>query len=135
MPPCVSRMSLQPLLVRHDVVDRQPDELDVASLELRLQQRDLAQLGGADRREVARMREQQAPAGAEPLVKADPAARGFRGEVRCGDRRVARSSRSPDVSSAAAFFYGRAEKVGRAEVIVRLRTAHDRFLTAARLTP
>lgn len=77
-----------PLLVRHDGVDRQADELDPAALEMALQQRNLAEFRGADRSEVAWVREQQTPALAESRMKIDPAARRFGCEVRC---RVAES--------------------------------------------
>ena len=62
-------------------VDRQADDLHVPPVELRLQARDLAQLGGADRGEVLRMAEQHAPAIAEPLVEVHRALAGVLLEI------------------------------------------------------
>ena len=45
--------------------------------------RDVAELGGADRREVLGMREQHAPGIAEPLMKANTALRRVGFEIRC----------------------------------------------------
>src|SRR5205823_14249385 len=63
-------------------VDRQPDELRVALLELGVELGHVAELGGAHRREVLGMREQHAPAVAQPLVEVDLPLGGVRGEVR-----------------------------------------------------
>ena len=62
-------------------VDRQADDLHVALVELGLELGDVAELGGADRREVLRVGEQHAPAVAEPLVEVDLALGGLGGEV------------------------------------------------------
>jgi hypothetical protein len=53
-------------------VDGEPDDLHVAAVEVRLDLRHVAELGGADRREVARVREQDRPRVADPVVEADP---------------------------------------------------------------
>ena len=54
-------------------VDAEADDLDVALVELGLQLGHIAELGGADRGEVLRVRKQNAPAGSEPVVEADSA--------------------------------------------------------------
>src|SRR5258706_5120745 len=61
----------RPALVRPDRIDRKPDRLDAAPVELRLEPRHVPELGGAHRREVAWVREQNRPAVADPFVKAD----------------------------------------------------------------
>ena len=63
-------------------VDADADQLDAALVELRLEPCDGAELGGADRREILRMREEKRPAVAEPFVKADVAFGAFGFEVR-----------------------------------------------------
>jgi hypothetical protein len=63
-------------------VDAQADDLGVALVELALERRHVAELGGADRREVLRVREQDRPAVADPLVEIDLALGRVRGEVR-----------------------------------------------------
>jgi hypothetical protein len=73
-----------PLQVRLDVVDREADDLHVALVELGLDLGHVAELGGADRREVLRVAEQHTPRVAEPLVEADLALGGGGGEVGCG---------------------------------------------------
>src|SRR5262245_50955827 len=65
-------------------IDAQADDLDPALVELGLDPRHVAELGGADRREVLGMREQHGPGIADPLVKADAALRGIGLEVGCG---------------------------------------------------
>ena len=65
-----------------DVVDREADELGVALVELRLGLGEGTELGGAHRGEVLGVREDHAPAVAQPLVKIDRANRGLCGEVR-----------------------------------------------------
>src|SRR5262249_49961167 len=72
---------LRPALVRRDRVDRQTDRLHVALVEFRLEPRDVAELGRAHGREVARMREEDGPARADPVVEFDLALRGVRGEI------------------------------------------------------
>ena len=57
---------LGPALVGLDGIDRQPDTLDVALVELGLQPGDVAQLRRADGREVSGMGEQDGPAVADP---------------------------------------------------------------------
>src|SRR5690606_41426945 len=47
-------------------IDRDADQLDVALLELLLEASHRAELGGADRREILRVRDEDAPAVAEP---------------------------------------------------------------------
>src|SRR5690606_7558100 len=64
-----------------DGVHAQTEHLAVALVELRLQPRDLAELGGADRSESLRVREEHAPAVAEVLVEPNRAFRAIRGEV------------------------------------------------------
>jgi len=64
-----------------DAVDADADELRVALRELVLAVGERAELGGADRREVGRVREEDAPAVAELLVKPDGALGGVGGEV------------------------------------------------------
>src|SRR5450631_4178295 len=55
------------------VVDRQADDLHVPAVELGLCFGHVAELGRADRSEVLRVREEDAPRVAEPLVEADVA--------------------------------------------------------------
>ena len=62
-------------------IDRQADDLDAAPVELRLDLGEVAELGGADRREVLGMREQDRPFVADPLVEPDAALGGFGLEV------------------------------------------------------
>ena len=62
-------------------IDAETDDLDVAAVEFALQAGHGAKLGGADRREILRMREQNAPAVAEPFVKADRPLRRIRFEI------------------------------------------------------
>src|SRR5271169_6234129 len=67
-----------------DWVDGKPNDLDVAPVELRLELCHVAQLGGADRREILGMGEQYRPGIADPIVKMDRAfcRRSF--EIGCG---------------------------------------------------
>ena len=74
---------LGPALVITDRIDGQPEDLRVALVELGLESGHVAELGGADRREVLRMREQDRPLVPDPFVEADLAFRRLRGEVRC----------------------------------------------------
>jgi Ca2+:H+ antiporter len=73
---------LRPAAMGFHRVDGQADRLDAPPLELRLEPGHVAQLGGADRGEVTGMREEDGPAVADPVVEADGAGRGLRGEVR-----------------------------------------------------
>ena len=74
---------LGPLLVVLQRVDRQADDLHAAAVEVRLDAGHVAQLGGADGGEVARVAEQHGPAVADPVVEVDPALGGVGLEVRC----------------------------------------------------
>ncbi len=62
-------------------IDAEADHLDAAPIELVLDPGDLAELGGAHRREVLRMGEQHAPGVAEPFVEPDRAGGGLGAEV------------------------------------------------------
>jgi len=64
---------LGPLRVVRDRVDREADDLRVALVELALDARHVAELGGADRREVLGMREEHGPPVTDPLVELDRA--------------------------------------------------------------
>src|SRR6185436_4742692 len=68
-------------VVAHRIV-RQADDLGIALVELGLESGHVAQLGGADRGEVLRMREQDRPLVADPLVKANLPFGGIRREIR-----------------------------------------------------
>src|SRR5437763_953004 len=74
----------RPALVRVDGIDAEADRLHVALVELGLQLRDVTELGRADRREVTRMREEDPPLVAQPLVELDLAIGRIGGEVRRG---------------------------------------------------
>jgi hypothetical protein len=50
-------------------VDRKADHLDAALVEFRLEPGDRAQFGGADRREILGVREENGPVVADPLMK------------------------------------------------------------------
>src|SRR5262249_49764176 len=54
-------------------INGEADDLDVAPVELGLDLRHVAELGGTDGREVLRMREQNRPGIADPVVEVDPA--------------------------------------------------------------
>ena len=60
----------------------QPHQLDAALVEFRLQLGQRAEFGGADRGEILRMREQQRPAVADPVMELDLAFGGFGLEIR-----------------------------------------------------
>ena len=75
-------MSLAHWRVGLDRVDAEADDLHVALVELGLELRHVAELGGAHGREVLRMREQHRPRIADPVVEADPALGGVGLEVR-----------------------------------------------------
>ena len=72
---------LQPLLMIRDGVHGEAENLAVASREVARQAGHVAEFGGADWREVFGMREQDRPAVADPVVKADLAVRSVSGEV------------------------------------------------------
>ena len=65
-----------------DGIDGKPHQLDAALVEFRLQPGQRAEFGGADRGEILRMREQQRPAVADPVVEFDLAFGGFGLEIR-----------------------------------------------------
>jgi hypothetical protein len=65
-----------------DRIDAQADQLGVAAGELRFDLGHVAEFGRADRREILRMREEDGPAVADPLVEIDRPLRRFGGEVR-----------------------------------------------------
>lgn len=54
-----------------DIIGRQSDQFDATFAELRLKFGESAQLGGADRSEVLRMREEDDPAIADEFVEVD----------------------------------------------------------------
>ena len=62
---------LRPACVVADRVDAEPDDLAIALVELGLQPRHIAEFGRADRREIFRMREQDRPTIADPLMETD----------------------------------------------------------------
>ena len=62
---------LGPFRVLVDGIDAQAHQLDAALVEFRLQLCESAELGGAHRREVLRVREQERPAVADPVVELD----------------------------------------------------------------
>src|SRR5262249_42042569 len=73
---------LRPPLVVVDRVDAESQDLGVAPVEFRLQPRHVAELGRAYGREVLRMRKQDGPSTADPVVEGDGALCGLRLEVR-----------------------------------------------------
>src|SRR6185312_1168723 len=77
---------LRPLGVTVDWVDRNADDLHAALVELRLDLGHVAKLCRADRSEVLRMRKQDRPAIADPVVELDFAFGGLRLEI---GRRIA----------------------------------------------
>ncbi|MNL53853.1 hypothetical protein D3C87_1771340 [compost metagenome] len=64
-------------------IDGEPDDLYPAPVEFRLDLGHVAEFGGADWREILRMREQDGPGIADPVMELDRAFRGFRLEIRC----------------------------------------------------
>ena len=64
-----------------DGIDRDTDDLHTALFEFRLQAAHGAEFGGADRRKILRMRKQDRPAIANPVVKAYRTMGGLGGEV------------------------------------------------------
>src|SRR3954447_10186142 len=73
-----------PALMVFGTVDAQTDHLGVALAPLSMELCGRAELGAAYRREVCRMREQNAPGVADELVEVDPAHAAVGGEVRDG---------------------------------------------------
>ena len=91
---------LRPLRVFLDRIDAEADDFRVALVELGLEPGHVAQLGGADRREVLGVREQHAPRLAEPFVKADrpsvvSASKSGAMPPICSDMEASSSSRRP----------------------------------------
>ena len=70
-----------PLVVRVYRVNRQRDGLDATLGKLILELGGEAQFSGAHRREVSRVRKQNAPAVAQPIVKLDGASAGILFEI------------------------------------------------------
>jgi len=64
-------------------IDRQSDDFHISAVELRLDPCHIAEFGRADRSEVLRVREQDGPGVADPIMKAHPPISGFRLEIRC----------------------------------------------------
>src|SRR5205807_1391024 len=62
-------------------IDAEADDLGVAPGELGLKLGQISQFGGADRGEVLRMGEEDAPGVAQPVVEADRSLRGFGLEI------------------------------------------------------
>ena len=75
---------LRPLLVIGDRVDADAEDLAVALGELVVQAGHRAQFGGAHRGEILRVRTEDGPAVADPLMEVDGALGGLGGEVWCG---------------------------------------------------
>src|SRR6516165_3929790 len=86
---------LGPARMVTDRIDAEADDLAVTLVELRLQPCHIAELGRADRREILRMREQDRPSVADPLMKVDFPFRGLGGEVRSRGIDSQRHSTSP----------------------------------------
>jgi hypothetical protein len=78
----IGKFGAWPCVCSIERVDRQPDGLHPAPVELRLQARHVAELGRADWGEVAWVGEQDHPAVARPVVEADVALSCFGREVR-----------------------------------------------------
>ena len=72
----------RPFAVAAERIDRKADNAAIPHLELAFEARGRGKFGRADRGEVGRMREQDAPAIAEIVVEGDFAVGGFRREVR-----------------------------------------------------
>src|SRR5262249_23283004 len=70
------------LRVVFDRIDAQSDDLRIAFVELRLHLRHVAQLGRAHGREVFRVREEDRPRVADPLMKANAPLRSLGFEIR-----------------------------------------------------
>src|SRR5207249_10780061 len=64
-------------------IDRQSHDLHVSTLELWLYFGHVTELSRADGREVLRMRKQDSPGVADPIMKPDPALSGFRFKIWC----------------------------------------------------
>ena len=66
-----------------DTITRQADDLHAALFEFRLQLRHITELGRADRGEILRMRENDRPAVADPIMELDRAVGRLCLKVRC----------------------------------------------------
>ena len=62
-------------------IDRQAENLDIALFPFGLQAGDFTEFGGADRREILGMAEQDSPGAAKPFVKMDRAFGRVLGEI------------------------------------------------------
>src|SRR4029453_45648 len=71
-----------PAVIRH-WIDAEPDDLDVALVEFRLELRHVTELGRTHRCEVFRVREDHRPGVADPLMELDAALCGVGLEIRC----------------------------------------------------
>src|SRR5450631_60554 len=87
-----------PQLMLADGVDREPDDLHVAALEVGLYLGHVPELGGADRGEVLRVREQDRPRVADPVVELDAALRRLGLEVWGGVAQLKSHRRPPSMS-------------------------------------
>jgi hypothetical protein len=73
---------LGPFRMPVDGIDAQAHQLDAALVEFRLQLCESAELGGANRREILRVREQKCPAITDPVVELDLSLGGLCFEIR-----------------------------------------------------
>ena len=73
---------LLPFDVRLDGIDRETDDLNIALLEFWLDLGDVAELSGANRGEVLRVRKEHTPAVSKPLVEVNRAQSGLGGKIR-----------------------------------------------------
>ena len=71
-----------PFCVTGHGIDTQADDLGISFGELGLQTSHVSELGGADRREIFRMREQDCPTVTDPFVKIEVTLGGLGGEIR-----------------------------------------------------
>jgi hypothetical protein len=72
----------KPFLVAADRVHADPDHFAIALVEFRLEARHVSQLGGAHRREILGMGEQDCPAVPDPFVEVDRTLGSVGGEIR-----------------------------------------------------
>src|SRR6516165_5270753 len=90
-----------------DGVHGEPNDLDVAPVKLRLEPGHVAELGRAYRREILRMREQDGPGIADPLVETHASFGRFRFEIRGCITDLQSHRRSPFIMSRVGLGYGR----------------------------
>ncbi len=64
-------------------IDRQSHDLHISAIKLRFDFRHVTKLGRADGREVLRVRKQNGPRIADPIMEPDPSFTGFCFEIRC----------------------------------------------------